>query len=68
MITKTKTTTYDMGSSPGRQEASRRAEGAEVGPGAYDNNYKWGNDSKGFTIGERRETRTETTMGPGDYD
>lgn len=68
MVTKTKTSAYDMGSSPGRREDSRRAEGAEVGPGAYDNNYKWGNDSKGFTIGEKRETRIETTVGPGDYD
>ena len=42
---------------------------SNVGPGQYDDrNYDFGNKAKGFTIGEKRETRTVETMGPGSYD
>jgi len=69
-ITKTKvTTTVNMSSSPGRDVSFNRKQGSDVSPGQYDDrNYEFGSKSKGFTIGERREQRTETTLGPGAYD
>lgn len=70
MITKTKTTTaVDMGSSPPRGTFVNKQGDSNVGPGQYDDrNYDFGNKAKGFTIGEKRETRTVETMGPGSYD
>ena len=68
-LTKTKvTTTVRMdNSSPSRGTFGRQ--GDDVGPGQYDDrNYEFGSKSKGFTIGEKRETRTMETMGPGSYD
>ena len=69
-LTKTKvTTTVRMdNSSPSRGTVARQGD-ANVGPGQYDDrNYEFGSKAKGFTIGEKRETRTVETMGPGSYD
>ena len=68
LVTKTKTTTaVNMGSSPPRGSFIRQGD-SNVGPGQYDDrNYDFGNKAKGFTIGEKRETRTVETMGPGSY-
>ena len=42
---------------------------ANLGPGQYDDrNYEISSKSKGFTIGEKRETRIESSVGPGAYD
>ena len=42
----------------------------DVAPGDYDDHtYEMGHESKGFTIGEKRQERVvETSMGPGAYD
>ena len=42
----------------------------DVAPGDYDDHtYEMGHESKGFTIGEKRqEWIVETSMGPGAYD
>ena len=56
-----------MASSPERPSSFARGEGDQA-PGQYDDrNYEFGRNSKGFTIGERRETRIEQTAGPGSY-
>ncbi len=63
------TTTVNMGSSPPRNNTFARANDSSTSPGQYDDrNYKFGSNSKGFTIGEKRETRIESTAGPGSYD
>lgn len=69
-MTKTKTTTtINMSSSPGRPSTFARANDSDQSPGQYDDRYyKFGNSSKGFTIGEKRETKIESTVGPGSYD
>lgn len=36
-------------------------------PGQYSLMYDWKTNSKGFTIGEKRETKIEQTVGPGEY-
>ena len=68
-MTKTKTTTtINMGSSPSRPSTFAKANGYDVSPGQYDDrSYQFGNNAKGFTIGEKRETRVTDSMGPGSY-
>lgn len=39
-----------------------------VAPGQYDDGKRFNSGVKGFKIGEKRETRIETTAGPGTYD
>ena len=49
-------------------EKEKRAE-VNVAPGQYDDrSYQIGSDSKGFTIGEKREFKVEESLGPGQYD
>ncbi len=63
------TTTVNMSNSPGRSNTFARANDSNTSPGQYeDRSYKFGSNSKGFTIGEKRETRIESTAGPGSYD
>ena len=53
-ITKTKTTTINMGSSPARGSFIKKDD-ANLGPGQYDDrNYEFGSQTKSFTIGEKR--------------
>ena len=67
-MTKTKTTTtVKMDSSPGRQQLFANNGDASLGPGRYGDRSNFGSNAKGFTIGERRETRVNETMGPGSY-
>ena len=41
----------------------------DVAPGQYDDrSYELSKNSRGFTIGERREVHVESTVGPGAYD
>jgi len=68
-LTKTKSPNINLGSSPSRPHSFGRGGDVDVAPGQYeDRSYKFGNDTKGFTIGEKRETRIERTVGPGEYD
>ena len=62
--------TIDFSQSAGRDHSgSKYQDNSGLSPGDYDDrSYEWGKDSKGFTIGERREERLEETMGPGAYD
>ncbi len=58
-----------MDLSPPRNNSFARANDSNTSPGQYDDrNYQFGSNSKGFTIGEKRETRIESTVGPGSYD
>ena len=68
-MTKTKTsTTVNMSSSPGRPSTFANSNGYDVAPGQYeDRSYQFGNNAKGFTIGEKRETRVTDSLGPGSY-
>ena len=67
-LTKTKVTNIRMDSSPGRDATLVLANNTDLGPGQYDDrDYDWGNQSKGFTIGEKRETKIIETAGPGMY-
>ena len=66
-LTKSKTATVNMGSSPARGSFIKRDD-ANVGPGQYDDrNYEFGNKAKGFIIGEKRAERVVESMGPGSY-
>lgn len=68
VLTKTKTSNVNMGSSPSRPTSFAKGGDYNVAPGQYDDrNYQFGSNSKGFTIGEKRETRIQETMGPGSY-
>ena len=39
-----------------------------MAPGQYDDGKRFNSNVKSFTISEKRETRTERTVGPGEYD
>ena len=39
-----------------------------MGPGSYEVGNSFGSNSKGFTIGVRRESRREGSPGPGEYE
>jgi len=69
-ITKTKvTTTVNMSSSAARPASMAKTGGSNVAPGQYDDrSHEFGSNAKGFTIGEKRETRVESTVGPGSYE
>ena len=56
-----------MDSSPGRQQTFGADSNPNLGPGQYQENYQFGQDTKSFTIGEKRETRVSRTLGPGAY-
>jgi len=68
-MTKTKTTTtINMSSSPGRPSTFAMNTDVNVSPGQYDDrNYQFGSNAKGFTIGEKRETKVSDGIGPGAY-
>ena len=66
-VTKTKTVNIHMGSSPARTEIVSKTS-TTVGPGAYTYEKRFGEETKSFRIGERREERIVETMGPGLYD
>ena len=66
--TKPKMPNINMGSSPSRGSFIKKDE-ANLGPGQYDDrNYEFGQQTKSFTIGEKRTERVVETMGPGTYD
>lgn len=67
-MTKPKQAEVDFSRSPGRETSFGRPQDGRAEPGTYDNMYDWKTNSKGFTIGEKRETRIEQTVGPGEYD
>ena len=57
LVTKTRTATIDMGSSPSRGAFIKR-DGVDVAPGQYDDRrYEMSKSSKGFIIGEKRAER-----------
>ena len=67
-ITRVKTTNINMGSSPSRASLTRKTGAVDVGPGQYDGFKQFGEETKTFTIGEKREGKiVETTIGPGQY-
>ena len=66
-ITKTRTATVNMGSSPARASIVKTT-GIDIAPGQYDDRtYEISNSKKGFIIGEKRAERVVETMGPGAY-
>ena len=58
----------DLGSSPARPGTFAKTDNVDVAPGQYDHGKRFGEDTKSFTIGEKREMRIETTAGPGSYE
>ena len=67
-ITKVKMTTINMGSSPARPASFAIQGGSDAAPGQYDDGIRFNSNSKSFKIGEKREERIVSTMGPGTYD
>ena len=66
-MTKPKVPNINMGSSPSRGSLIKKDD-ANIGPGQYDDrNYEFGQQTKSFTIGEKRTERVVETMGPGSY-
>ena len=52
-VTRVRTTNITMGTSPSRTELVSKT-ATTVGPGEYENNKQFGQDTKTFTIGEKR--------------
>ena len=55
-----------MGTSPSRASLIRKE--ADIGPGQYNSDKRFGENTKSFQIGEKRAERIEYTQGPGAYD
>ena len=66
--TKQKIPNINLGSSPSRPGTFAKSGDLDVAPGQYDDGITFNSNVKGFKIGEKRETRTVETMGPGAYD
>ena len=62
MVTKTSMTTMRTG-----RDSNLLSVDNTLGPGAYDVGSSFGSNSKGFTIGRKREARQEHSPGPGEY-
>lgn len=67
-LTKTKTPNINMGTSPSRPHSFAKGGDVNVAPGQYDFGKKFGEDTKSFRIGEKREGRVAEGVGPGAYD
>ena len=67
-MTKTRAANIDMGTSPSRPGTFAKTNDTDVAPGQYDHWKKFGEDTKSFKIGEKREVRIIETAGPGSYD
>ena len=65
-ITRVRATNINMGSSPSRGAYIQKGN-ENTAPGQYDDGRTFGYDTKTFTIGEKRETKTVETIGPGNY-
>ena len=55
-----------MGTSPSRADLVSKT-ATTVGPGEYEHSKQFGQETKSFTIGEKREFKTVETIGPGAY-
>ena len=58
----------NLGSSPARPQSLAKANDTNAAPGQYDDGIRFNTGVKSFKIGEKRETRIETTAGPGTYE
>ena len=67
-VTKTKTVNINMGSSPSRPSTFARGGDVDVAPGQYDDGIRFNQNVKSFRIGEKREEKIVSSMGPGAYD
>ena len=67
-LTKYKQPNINLGSSPARPGTFAKVGDLDVAPGQYNYEKKFGQDTKAFRIGEKRETLIENTAGPGTYD
>lgn len=65
--TKNKMPNIDLGKSPARPQSFAKGGDVNVAPGQYNHEKKFGQETKSFRIGEKRETRIEKTAGPGEY-
>ena len=66
--TKQKTPNIDLGRSPSRPQSFAKGGDVDVAPGQYNSDKRFGEDTKSFKIGEKREVRIEQTVGPGSYE
>ena len=66
-LTRTKSATVNMGTSPARPGTFAKANDVDVAPGQYDDGLRFNSGVKGFKIGERREEKVKITAGPGTY-
>ena len=57
----------NLGSSPARPQSFAKGGDVNVAPGQYNSEKRFGEDTKTFRIGEKREVRIEKTAGPGSY-
>ena len=67
-MTKHKIPNVNLGSSPARPGSFATGGDFNVAPGQYTYEKKFGQETKSFKIGEKREGRTENSAGPGTYD
>ena len=67
-MTKHKIPNVNLGSSPARPGTFAKSGDIDVAPGQYAYEKRFGEETKSFRIGEKREERTENSAGPGTYD
>ena len=66
-MTKSKTPNINMGTSPSRPASFAKGGDVNVAPGQYDFGKNFGEDTKSFKIGEKRDPRPSDGIGPGAY-
>ena len=67
VLTKQRIQQVDLGSSQARPNKLTQDRDIDVAPGQYEHHKNFGDDTKSFKMGEKREKRVEETAGPGAY-
>ena len=58
----------NLGSSPARPASFAKSGDIDIAPGQYNHEMQFGEDTKSFKIGEKRDPKTQKSVGPGEYD
>ena len=66
-MTRSRSANINMGTTPSRPSTFAKEGMMDVAPGQYNHETRFGEETKSFRIGEKRETRIEMTAGPGQY-
>ena len=67
-LTKQKIPNVHLGQAQARPASFAKGGDVNVAPGQYNHEKKFGDDTKPFRIGEKRERYQQPTVGPGEYE